>query len=356
MVDNPFVKLILWPFSLLYGAVTGLRNALYETEILKSAKFGIPIISIGNLSVGGAGKTPHVEFLIRMLKDYIQVGVLSRGYNRTSKGFRMVHNSDNASQAGDEPLMYAKKYNDVVVAVCESRATGIPEMVKRYPGLQTVLLDDAFQHRSVMPDINILLTEFNNPYSEDFLMPMGRLREGRSNAERADIVIVSKCPEVLMEEERLSMVKKLHLLDYQSVYFSKYRYGKPYSFYEPGYVLDISKVKNLLLVTAIASTRYLMDYLSKFDFSIKNMEFEDHRYFSADDITNIIKLYNSSGEPESRILLTTEKDATRLALHYERLVAEKINVFVLPVSIEFLFDDQHRFENEIKERMLEIEK
>ena len=356
MVSNPFVKLLLWPFSLLYGTVTGLRNALYETELLKSAKFGIPIISIGNLSVGGAGKTPHVEYLIKLLKDYVQVGVLSRGYNRNTRGFRLVKSSDDAAQAGDEPLMYAKKYNDIVVSVCESRATGIPEMVKRYPDLQTILLDDAFQHRSVMPDINILLTEFSNPYSEDFLMPMGRLREGRSNAERADIVIVSKCPEVVTEEVKQNMIRELKLLDYQSVYFTRYNYGRPYSFYNPNYVLDISKVKNLLLVTAIASTKYLMEYLRKFNFSIKNMEYEDHRYFSTDDISNIVKVYKTIEDPDSKILLTTEKDATRLALHYNKLVEEKINLFVLPVGIEFLFDDKQRFETEIKERLLEIEK
>jgi tetraacyldisaccharide 4'-kinase len=356
MVRNYFIKLLLWPFSLLYGTITGLRNALYETEILKSAKFGIPIISIGNLSVGGAGKTPLVEYLIRLLKDYVQVGVLSRGYNRTTRGFRLVKSSDDAAQAGDEPLMYAKKYDDIVVSVCESRATGIPEMVKRYPGLQTILLDDAFQHRSVMPDINILLTEFSNPYSADFLMPVGRLREGRSNAERADIVIVSKCPEVISQDVKKKMINDLKLLDYQSVYFTRYNYGIPYSFYNPNYVLDINKVKNLLLVTAIASTKYLMEYLNKFDFGIKNMEYEDHRYFSPDDIANIVKVYKSIPEPESKILLTTEKDATRLALYYNKLVEEKINLFVLPVRIEFLFDDNKRFENEIKERLLEIEK
>jgi tetraacyldisaccharide 4'-kinase len=171
MIDNKLLRLLLWPFSMLYGAAVGLRNVLYETEILKSSRFSLPIISVGNLTMGGAGKTPHVEYIIRLLQPYINVGTLSRGYNRKTSGFRFVSPNDSVDASGDEPLIYAKKYQDVVVAVCESRALAIPEMVKSNPQLQTIVLDDAFQHRSVVPDINILLTQYALPYTKDYLLP-----------------------------------------------------------------------------------------------------------------------------------------------------------------------------------------
>jgi tetraacyldisaccharide 4'-kinase len=356
MIKNPIVRILLWPFSVLYGLTVGLRNVFYEVDLLKSTKFSIPIISIGNLTVGGAGKTPHVEYLLNLLKPYINVGVLSRGYNRSTNGFRMVSQSDNSKNVGDEPLMYAKKYQDVTVAVCESRSTGIPEMVKRQPNLETIILDDAYQHRSVFPDVNILITSYQNRYTKDFLLPMGRLRERKSSAERADIIIVSKCPSDLSENEAQEIISELKPLDYQKVYFSKYNYGKSYSLYEGSYKLDFNRVKSVLLVTAIASTSYLMDYLDKFNFEVKNLEYEDHRYFTEFDIQNILEAYKRMPDETSRILLTTEKDATRLALHYETFIKEKINVFVLPVWVEFLFGGKESFDIDIKERLLEIDK
>jgi tetraacyldisaccharide 4'-kinase len=356
MIGSPLIRLLLWPFSVVYGISVGIRNALYEVELLRSTKFGLPVISIGNLSVGGAGKTPHVEFLINLLKPYVNLGVLSRGYNRSTKGFRFVNFNDNATLSGDEPLMYAKKYQDIVVAVCESRATGIPEMVKRFSNLETIILDDAFQHRSVLPDINILLTAFDNLYIDDYLMPMGRLRERRASAERADIIIVTKVPANLSFEKAKEITTKLSPLDYQNTYFTCYNYGNPYSFYDPKLNLDIRKLKSMVLLTAIANTSYLMSYLTTFDVTIKSLEYEDHRCFTEYDIKNIIDVYKSLGEDNSKILLTTEKDATRLAIHYETLVKEQINVFVLPVRVEFLFDQKEKFELEIKERLLEIDK
>ncbi|HMP28350.1 MAG TPA: tetraacyldisaccharide 4'-kinase [Saprospiraceae bacterium] len=356
MIANPLIKLLLWPFSLVYGISIGIRNALYEVDLLKSARFGLPIISIGNLSVGGAGKTPHVEYLINLLQPYINIGVLSRGYNRSSKGFRFVHQDDSALEAGDEPLMYAKKYQDVVVAVCESRATGIPEMVKRFADLETIILDDAFQHRSVLPDINMLLTSFDNLYINDCLLPMGRLREKKSSSERADIIIVTKVPLDLSYEEAMKIKTQIAPLDYQSVYFTKYRYGNPYSFYETNRTLDLKKIRAVILVTAIANTSYLMSYLDQFNADIKSLAYEDHRYFTEYDIKNIIDTYKSVSDEQGKIILTTEKDATRLAIHYNTLIKERINVFVLPITVDFLFNQKEDFNKEIKDRLLEIDK
>ena len=202
MIQSILGKILMAPFALLYGLSIGIRNTLYDSELVKSTQFSLPIISVGNLSIGGAGKTPHIEYLIRLLSPYINVSTLSRGYKRKTKGFRFIRPADTVLDAGDEPLMYARKHKGVVVAVGESRAIAIPQMVAKYPNLQTVLLDDAFQHRSIKPALNILLTTWDEPFTRDYLMPSGRLREWRSAYSRADIIIVSKCPKEITFDEK----------------------------------------------------------------------------------------------------------------------------------------------------------
>lgn len=355
MFRNPIARFLLWPFSLVYGFMVGIRNLLYEARILKSSRFSLPIISIGNLAVGGAGKTPHVEHLIRLLQPYINVGTLSRGYNRSTKGFRFVTQQDNANQSGDEPLMYAKKYPDVVVAVCESRALAIPEMVKYHPELQAILLDDAFQHRSVVPDINVLLTQYEHPYTRDTLMPAGRLREDANAAERADIVIVTKCPPDLNKEDAAKIKTELALVDYQSLYFSTYQYGNPYSFFDPNHRINLAQQTNVLFLSAIANTNYLYQYADTFDFEYSTIEYADHHYFSGQDIKYISQKYNE-GMGGKGIIICTEKDAMRLAIFYKVLAQAQLPIFVLPIQVSFLFDESQAFNQEIQNRLLELEK
>lgn len=351
MIQSVLIKILLAPFSLLYGMGVSLHQFFYRKGLLKSVEFSIPVISVGNLSVGGAGKTPHIEYLIRLLKDYIQVATLSRGYKRKSQGFRVISRFDSALEAGDEPLQFHRKFPEVLVTVGESRSFGIPEILKHMPGTQAVLLDDAYQHLAVRPGLNILLTEYDRPYADDYLLPSGRLREWRSGYERADVIIVSKCPDQLSELERDAMLKKLKPLPHQQVFFSRYRYGRPYYLFNPSQSLALDTDMDVLLVSAIANTEYLTRSLQEQVRQLFSREFEDHHYFSNFEMGQIAKHFELMEHPR-KIILTTEKDATRMELHRDFLLEKKLPVFVLPVFVEFLFDEGPRFDALAKDFLL----
>lgn len=355
MVSNTLVKILLIPFSILYGIGVSFRNFLYEAEVIKPSRFSLPIISIGNLSIGGAGKTPHIEYLIRLLQPYIDIAVLSRGYNRETSGFRFVSPHDTALVSGDEPLMYARKFVNLPVAVCENRALGIPQLVTKFPQLQTILLDDAFQHRSVSPYINLLLTPFDSPYSKDYLMPSGRLREGRWASRRANAIIVSKCPDNLSTDQMNAFIKDLQPEKKQEVFFSKYKYSSMYHFYQPGYKMDIGVNDHVILISAIASTEYLTKYIASKAKSFLDIPYADHHNFFIDDILTIIKTFKETNA-ERKYIVTTEKDAVRLMPFRQQLYEAQIPVFVLPVEVEFLGKDKARFDEYIKNKLLKFER
>ncbi len=344
-------RILLSPVSFVYGLAVNTRNLLYEAGLLKSTSFSNPIISVGNLSVGGAGKTPHVEYLIRLLQPYLQIGVLSRGYKRKSKGFRFVTRNDNVLQAGDEPLQYARKFNESVIAVSESRALGIPLMLKRYSGLQTIILDDAFQHLSVTPAINILLTPFDDLYTRDYLLPAGRLRENVSSAKRANIVVVTKCPKQEEEINQEAIITELQLEDYQQLFFSYYEYGKPYSFFEPLLRKNLEDLDDVILISAIANTSYLEQHLESKVKNIHKVEYEDHHLYSEKEIENLSRLFKQI-ESDKKCILTTEKDATRLELHFQQIHNSNLPIFVLPIEVHFHFNDKNQFDDLIKELLL----
>ncbi|HRO72947.1 MAG TPA: tetraacyldisaccharide 4'-kinase [Saprospiraceae bacterium] len=347
------IRVLLFPFSIIYGVVVWTVNMLYETEVLKASKFNLPVVGIGNLSIGGTGKTPHIEYLIEMLKDYINVATLSRGYKRETRGFRFVQASDTALTAGDEPLQYRRKYNDILVAVGESRAYAIPEIVKNQPDTQVVLLDDSYQHRAVQPGLNIILTAFDALFTDDYLLPMGRLREWRSGYKRADIIIVSKCPKQLSPEDRNNIYKKIAPLPHQKVYFSYFEYGYPYYLYRPEQKISLDKDLTVILLSAIANTDYLMQYLETVVDNIFEIEYTDHHIFDYHDIEKILRIYgNTAGE--RKIILTTEKDAMRLELHKETLRAKGIPVFVLPLKVKFHDEDAVGFEAAVKSFLLDF--
>ncbi len=353
MFRNIIIRILLSPFALIYGIVVAIVNWFYEIDFLKASKFNLPVVGMGNLSIGGAGKTPHIEYLIDMLKDYVNVATLSRGYKRKTTGFRFVQENDTALTVGDEPLQYRRKYNDILVAVGESRAYAIPEIVKNYPETQVILLDDSFQHRAVNPGLNIMLTAYDALFTDDYLLPAGRLREWRSGYKRADIIIVSKCPPQLSQEERASILNKIKPFPHQKLFFSYFEYGYPYYMYRPEQRISLDKELNVVLLSAIANTGYLLQYLEKQVNDIFEIEFTDHHVFDHMDIERLIKVYQNTGG-ERKIILTTEKDAMRLELHKESLRANNIPVFILPVKVKFHNNDGLEFEEIIKSFLLEF--
>ena len=351
MTENIVLKILLAPFSLLYGMGVSIHQFLYQKGWLKSVKFDIPIISIGNLSVGGSGKTPHTEYLIRLLKDYLEVGTLSRGYRRSSKGYLQIQRHMNAAQAGDEPLQFKRKFPEVFVSVAENRVLGIPQMLQDAPGLQTILLDDAFQHRAVKPGLNVLLTNYNRLFTRDFLLPMGRLREWRSSYERADIIVVTKCPDEMSRTEAEAIVEEIQPLEYQKVFFSYYEYQKPYFLLNPQYKLDLNEETDILLICAIANTDYLVQYLNEQAGYVGLKAYEDHHYFSETELSNLKRSFEEF-ESNKKVIITTEKDAMRLEMHKSYLIQHRLPIFVLPISVKFHFEEGRAFDDIIKTFLL----
>lgn len=351
MIQRKLIQILLAPFSLLYGLGISLRNAFYRAGLLKSMTFSIPVISVGNLSVGGAGKTPHIEYLIRLLREHINIATLSRGYSRKSRGFLEVQRNNNAEQVGDEPLQFKRKYPDVSVYVAEDRAFAIPQIVMKKNDTELVLLDDAYQHRSVKPGVNILLTEYANLFTEDYLLPSGRLREWRSAYERADVIIVSKCPKTVTPAERERITAEISPLPHQELFFSYYGYAAPYYQFNPRYRLQLDDKLEVLLICAIARTDYLVDYLNSQADSVQSLEFADHHYFSKEDMSNLHRTFQRM-ESNRKVIITTEKDAMRLELHREFLLRERLPIFVLPTGVQFHFDGAPRFEEIVQQYLL----
>ncbi len=316
-----------------------------------SVKFDLPVISVGNLTVGGAGKTPHIEHLIRLLRPYLNVATLSRGYRRKTQGHQIVQYWSKADQVGDEPLMFKRKYPDVFATVNENRALGIPELISHAPETQVVLLDDAFQHRGVSPGLNILLTEFSRPFTRDWLLPSGRLREWKSAYRRADIIVVTKCPDDLHDDERVKMLAEIKPFPHQQVFFSNYRYLRPYYVFNPNYVIDLQEDMSVLSVSAIANSDYLRDWLETKVGTVRTKDYEDHHYFDEDDLTDIEQQFaNLPGS--KKIILTTEKDAMRFELLREKILEKKLPLMVLPVEVQFDGEDGKRFDGLVKDFLM----
>lgn len=311
----------------------------------------MPVISIGNLSVGGTGKTPHVEFLARHLSPYLEVATLSRGYRRRTRGFLLVEPTDEAEHVGDEPLQIKRNLPEVTVAVAENRLFAVPRILMKYPQTQVVLLDDAFQHLTVRPGLSLLLTEYAKPYYDDYLLPAGSLREFPSGAARADAIIVTKCPPKLTEKAAQAIVERLAPLPHQKVFFSTLVYGRPYQLFRPESEMPLHTQLNVLFFCGIASPDTAVDYLKNHCATVYLLTYPDHHYFENGDIRTIIRTWHNI--PNSpNCILTTEKDAARLEAHRAYLEAEKIPIFVLPVRTRFLFDGDEGFLSYIKTWLL----
>ncbi len=310
-----FLRKILIPFSLLYGGITALRNLFYDKGWLDSKHYSTPIICVGNLSTGGTGKSPMIEFLIDFLKDEYQVAVLSRGYKRVTTGFKEVLKDSTVKEVGDEPLQFKQKFPTVTVAVCANRQEGIEKLKTK---ADVILLDDGFQHRKVKASTNILLTTFDNLYINDGLLPSGNLRESKKEARRADLIIVTKCPDKVAYAKLQEIQFNLNLLPHQKIYFSRIGYDKSIIGVSESIPLDYLENKSFTLVTGIANPKPLVDFLIKEGLNFENKKYPDHHHFSASEIKQL---------KEKEIILTTEKDFMRLQ---SRL--EKFAIYYLPIK------------------------
>jgi tetraacyldisaccharide 4'-kinase len=334
------LKIILLPFSFIYYLVTALRNHLFNIGYSHSFRFDTPVINVGNLRVGGTGKTPHVEYLIRLLKDRYRVATLSRGYGRRTKGFIVADKQSDPRLIGDEPMQYYRRFaKDITVTVCEDRAYAIPQILYEREGTQVVLLDDAYQHRSVSPGLNILLSDFKNPFYRDWLLPSGRLRESRKGASRADIIIISKCPDNLSEPQMKHIMGEVRKYSGESipVFFTSLQYGQPEAVYD--HHTTPASTANVLLFSGIADSESLREKVASAYQLAKNIDFSDHHKYSKNDIQTITRAFNEIRE-ENKFILTTEKDMVKLMDHRIKEILSVYPVFYIPVEVYFLNDRQ----------------
>ncbi len=328
----------LYPFSIVYHLITGFRNIFYNVGIFKSTKLGTPIINVGNLSVGGSGKSPMVMYLADFLSKHFRTGVLSRGYGRITKGYGIVNYQSHYKNVGDEAMQLFERYkNRFVIGVSEKRVPGARKIIEDME-LDVLLLDDAYQHRAIKPGLNILMTDYNDPYFKDFVLPAGDLRESRRNANRAQIIMVSKCPANLTDEKKQYFISRIRPRQDQRVFFSSITYDEHVYSVEKKLPDNNLAYYDILLITGIANPKPLLQHLSRFSSRVKHLKFKDHHHFSDQDVKNILNEYKKLGE--YRIILTTEKDYVRLkTFDYLRDL-----VFYWPINVNI---DQHQEFNQI---------
>jgi tetraacyldisaccharide 4'-kinase len=326
----------LIPAACVYGFFMRIRNFLFDIGIIKEKTFpDVLIVNVGNLSVGGTGKTPHTEFLINKLADNHKVAVLSRGYNRKTKGFRVAKAGDTSQTVGDEPLQFFSKFKNIVVAVDENRCIGISNILKLYPKIEIIILDDAFQHRFVKPDINIMLTDYFDMYNDDFMFPAGNLREHAVNVKRADFVIVTKCDWPLSPIIKHSMTDTLKLRKDQQLLFSSIVYDKikPVAAFED---FDTSNKKYTTAVcfSGIANNYWFIQKVKSVFDDVEIIEYQDHHEYSVDDVNYIVKKYKDN-YGNRKVIITTEKDAMRLNSNDLRPLIKDVPIYYLPIYIYF---------------------
>jgi tetraacyldisaccharide 4'-kinase len=333
-------RVLLLPFAVLYGGIVYLRNWMYNKQYLKSVGFNIPIICVGNLSLGGTGKSPMVEHILSILSDEYKIATLSRGYKRKTKGYALANNNTTALEIGDEPMQFHIKFPNVSVAVCERRIEAIPQLIQDIPNLKGIILDDAFQHREITAGLNVLLTDYNNLYCDDIFFPTGDLRDQRKAANRASIIVVTKCPSNLSLEQRDEIIEKLYPAQHQSIFFTSIAYDTPYHIYNPNDEWVLSLRDEVLLVCGIANPLPLKEYLHEHTNTYYQISYSDHHIFSIEDLKEIKEKFEQIPS-KSKLILTTEKDAVRLVKYTEEL--NDIPLYVLPIKPHFLFDAEIAF-------------
>jgi tetraacyldisaccharide 4'-kinase len=341
--------ILLKLLSVIYGIVVSIRNEMFNLRLLSSKEFDIPIISVGNITVGGTGKTPHTEYVAELLKKNFRVAVLSRGYKRKSWGYRLVETSSKTREVGDEPLQIKLKFSELIVAVDANRVRGIKHLIALPEKPAVIILDDAFQHQYVSPGINILLTDYNRLITHDSLLPYGRLRESATNKSRATIIIVTKCPPEIKPIDERIITKDLEIRPYQNLYFTRINYGPlvpvfPQEVVIP--VLELSESTGILLVTGIANPAPLKEHLLLGSHTIETMKFKDHHQFTAKDIERIRTKFDTIATTQ-KIIITTEKDMVRFRDLTSIPEIIRQNIYYVPVKVSFLNNAGNEFDRKI---------
>lgn len=338
--------ILLYPLTILYTIITTFRNHLFNIEYSRSFNYDIMTINVGNLSVGGTGKTPMVEYLIHLLKGTYSLATLSRGYKRKSNGFLIANSSSTVSDLGDEPYQFYLKFGkEVTVAVGENRSLAIPRILMEHPETQTILMDDAYQHRTVSPDYNILLTQYSSPFYKDFVLPSGYLRETRSGAKRANVVVVTKCPSNLSISLKEDIKSKISTYSNKeaAIYFSTIKYGIPIP------VIDQHKFSGkVILFAGLANITPLLKYVANSFELVKVISFKDHYDYKTADIEDLVRV----AQENNAQLLTTEKDMVKIRSNQFFKAVKQVGLFYLPISVQFLFNEGSEFDSLIKEAII----
>lgn len=338
-------SILLLPLSLVYGFIVFIRNKLFDLKILSSREFDIPVISVGNITVGGTGKTPTTEYLISLLKNEFTIATLSRGYKRKTKGFILSTPESTTNEIGDEPKQIKQKFSEVIVAVCENRVRGIINLLRMFGNLNLVILDDAFQHRHVSPGISILLIDYNRPLSKDSMLPYGGLREDLHQMKRASIILITKCPRDMKPIERRIIEMELQLFPYQSLYFTTIKYGEMTPVFNGQKTICASDC-SILLVTGIANANPLLNHLKTNTKNIAHINYPDHHVYVQKDLDAIAQKFESISSL-SKVIITTEKDAMRIKDFEEISPTLKNNLYYIPIEIEFMYKDHDTFNHQI---------
>ncbi|MBT4881444.1 MAG: tetraacyldisaccharide 4'-kinase [Flavobacteriales bacterium] len=335
------IYFLLIPLSFIYGSIIAIRNLLFDYGIFKAVSHNIPIICIGNLSVGGTGKTPHTQYIINLLKPDYKVAILSRGYGRKTSTLQYVETTSTATEVGDEPLQLKLNNPDCIVVVEKNRNKGVKKILKDFPETQVILLDDGYQHRWIKAGFNILITPYESPFYKDNLMPVGNLRESKKGAERANAIVFSKTPENINPTLKKGMLERLHLFAHQKAYFSHINYctlrcistNKEFTSYQK---------YSITLVSGIANPKPLVDYLENAGHNITHLKFADHHNYTSNDIANILAKHNAD-KSAKKLILTTEKDATKLKQFLTQF--KDSNFYYIPIEIKI--EQEDKFEKQI---------
>jgi tetraacyldisaccharide 4'-kinase len=344
-------NILLYPLSLIYGIITGIRNFLYNNGILRSVEFPIPIICVGNLTVGGTGKTPHTEYIAGLLRENFKVATLSRGYKRKTSDFRIASSSSDVSEIGDEPLQIHHKYPDVLVTVDKNRVHGVSRILEESPETEVIILDDGFQHRRIKPGFSIILTDFERLFCNDYLLPYGRLREGKDNIRRANMILITKTPDNYSPIQRRLIVKDICKSLYQNLFFTSFRYSDPVPVFESeNAILNPMQTQEcgVVLITGIANPLPLYDYLKKTFSEIIHLSFPDHYDFEENDIQAFSSAYDKL-KSKVRCIFTTEKDAVRLRELKNISDPLRSALYFIPVTVCFSNGDKEEFDKTIVE-------
>lgn len=331
-IGKIILRVLLAPLSFLYWIFSGFHHLSYTKSWKKSIKFNLPIINIGNLNTGGTGKTPHIAYVAAFLSDYKNTAILSRGYGRKTRGYKEVNTENTSTEVGDEPLLLKQKNPENLVVVCEERVLAIPQILHTHPETEIILLDDAFQHRRIQASINILLTCYNDLYINDFPLPSGRLREPKIGANRAQAVIITKCPKDLNKEELLLLRKKLKLKKDQDLFYSRMLYDKAYYFKNPSKAFQWDHSFKYHLVCGIAHPEYLIEYLENQNITFDTTILNDHQEFSSKLLED---LENKSTKDKNIKIITTEKDSMRLKSKIKNYPTLLNSIIIVPISLTF---------------------